>query len=99
MAAIPKDRSGTAPDPSRIFGSLPTTPVAGSEPFQAITIPGLANDMNATYAAWKDGSLSHAHSLLNMILDALMLCVFLPALIYRIYKRQMQRRKDSQPSK
>jgi hypothetical protein len=93
MAAIPKDRSGTAPDPSRIFGSLPTTN------FNIITIPGLARDLNTTYGAWKDGSLSHEHSVLNMILDALMLCVFLPALIYRIYKRQMQRRKDSQPSK
>lgn len=51
MAAIPKDRDGKVPEPARIFGSLPTTD------FNAITIPGLAADLNATYAAWKRGDL------------------------------------------
>jgi hypothetical protein len=45
LAAIPKDRSGAKPTPERVFGSLPTTN------FDTITIPGLAADVKATYAA------------------------------------------------
>jgi hypothetical protein len=56
IAAIPKDRSGKKPEPERIFGSLPTTD------FNQITIPGLAADLNASYAAWKDGSLERTHT-------------------------------------
>jgi hypothetical protein len=55
MAAIPKDRDGHAPEPARIFGSLPTTN------FDSITIPGLAADLNVTYAAWQNGSLTSNH--------------------------------------
>ena len=43
IRAIPKDRNGTKPTPDRVFGSLPTTN------FNAITIPGLAADLNATW--------------------------------------------------
>jgi hypothetical protein len=50
MLAIPKDRSGSLPAPARIFGSLPTTD------FRAITIPGLAADLEAVHAAWQDGA-------------------------------------------
>ncbi len=53
IAAIPKDRSGSRPEPDRIFGSLPTADLA------AITIPGLAQDLLATHAAWTDGTLQH----------------------------------------
>jgi hypothetical protein len=63
IAAIPKDRDGTAPGPERIFGSLPITP--GADPataFNAVTIPGLAGDLNLTYAAWRDGNLERSHS-------------------------------------
>ena len=49
LAAIPKDRDGTPPEPERVFGSLPVAP----ENFRAITIPGLAADLSATYTAWK----------------------------------------------
>jgi hypothetical protein len=49
LAAIPKDRDGTPPGPERVFGSLPVAP----ENFSAITIPGLAADLSATYTAWK----------------------------------------------
>jgi hypothetical protein len=56
MLAIPKDRSGVPPAPARIFGSLPTTD------FQAITIPGLAADLEAVHAAWQDGSLERTRS-------------------------------------
>jgi hypothetical protein len=56
IKAIPKDRSGAAPDPERIFGSLPTTD------FNAITIPGLASDLEVVHAAWTDGSLERTSS-------------------------------------
>jgi hypothetical protein len=63
IAAIPKDRDGHPPSPARIFGSLPVAPAAnGSEPFNAVTIPGLAADLNLTYAAWRNGNLSRSHS-------------------------------------
>jgi hypothetical protein len=56
MRAIPKDRDGSAPDPARIFGSLPTDPGPNND-FPTITIPGLRNDLSAAYAAWKQGKL------------------------------------------
>ena len=63
IAAIPKDREGASPGPERIFGSLPTAP--GTDPataFNAVTIPGLASDLNLTYSAWRDGNLGRRHS-------------------------------------
>jgi hypothetical protein len=51
MAAIPKDFEGGKPSPERIFGSLP------SDDLDAITIPGLTNDLVRVKAAWQDGSL------------------------------------------
>jgi hypothetical protein len=63
IAAIPKDRDGTPPQPERIFGSLPVAPAAnGSEAFNAITIPGLAADLNATYSARQGGNYNRNHS-------------------------------------
>ena len=62
MAAIPKDRDGAPPEPARIFGSLPTAPEGPADhAFDAITIPGLASDLNATYAARQSGELDHRH--------------------------------------
>jgi hypothetical protein len=56
--AIPKDREGAAPTPDRVFGSLPVAPVDNAdEAFNTVTIPGLAADLNTTYAAWKKGDL------------------------------------------
>jgi hypothetical protein len=63
IAAIPKDRDGSSPAPARIFGSLPVAP--GADPataFDAVTIPGLAADLNLTYAAWRDGNLDRSNS-------------------------------------
>ncbi|MGD0647806.1 MAG: hypothetical protein ABR971_07435 [Acidobacteriaceae bacterium] len=63
IATIPKDRDGAAPGPARIFGSLPVAP--GADPataFNAVTIPGLAADLNLTYVAWRNGNLGHTHS-------------------------------------
>ena len=44
------------PGPERIFGSLPT------DDLSAITIPGLAADLAAVRAAWRDGSLERTPS-------------------------------------
>ncbi len=60
FAAIPKDRAGAAPQPERIFGSLPSSPDADGH-FNAITIPGLSDDLNVSYAAWRRGELKHTH--------------------------------------
>ena len=49
MNAIPKDTAGTPPAPERIFGSLPTTD------FSKLTVPGLREDTERTYDAWKSG--------------------------------------------
>jgi len=63
MAAIPKDRDGASPGPERIFGSLPVAPGPESATaFNAVTIPGLADDLNLTYAAWRNGNLGPRHS-------------------------------------
>jgi hypothetical protein len=51
MQAVPKDRDGVPPDPERVFGALPTTNL------DELTIPGLADDLKATYTAWKAGTL------------------------------------------
>jgi hypothetical protein len=51
IRAIPKDRAGAAPEPERIFGSLPTAD------FSAITIPGLSEDLEVVHTAWHDGTL------------------------------------------
>ena len=56
MAAIPKDRNGEVPQPERVFGSLPVTDL------RAITIPGLAEDLVKTEAAWRSGGLRHVRS-------------------------------------
>lgn len=59
MAAIPKDVDGGAPAPERIFGSLPT------EDLNAITIPGLADDLARVKSAWQSGSLERTSSWLH----------------------------------
>ena len=51
MEAVPKDTGTSAPDPARIFGSLPTTD------FAALTVPGLREDVESTHAAWTNGTL------------------------------------------
>ena len=60
MAAIPKDRAGARPQPERIFGSLPADPGADAD-FAAVTIPGLRDDLHASYTAWRAGNLGRAH--------------------------------------
>jgi hypothetical protein len=68
IAAIPKDRAGHAPQPARIFGSLPVAPAANAKgPFDAVTIPGLAADLNATYAAWQRGDLERTRGWIGLL--------------------------------
>lgn len=66
LAAIPKDRGGAPPDPSRVFGSLPTEPGANNG-FDAVAIPGLSDDLQLSYAAWLRGKLHYIHGRLFYI--------------------------------
>jgi hypothetical protein len=61
IAAIPKDRGGDPPQPERVFGSLPADPGPAAN-FEAVTIPGLADDLEVSYAAWHEGDLHRIHS-------------------------------------
>lgn len=84
IAAIPKDRDGKPPDPARIFGSLPTSPAANVHAaFNAVTIPGLATDLNATYAAWQQGNLTRNHSTVFYIVLVVGLLVALLMILRR----------------
>lgn len=53
LEAVPKDTGGAIPAPDRIFGSLPTTDL------NAITVPGLRNDLVRSQAALQQGKLRH----------------------------------------
>lgn len=66
MAAIPKDREGRMPQPERVFGSLPTADLS------AITIPGLAEDLRVTEAAWHGGTLRRLPSRRRQITEWLL---------------------------
>lgn len=61
IAVIPKDRGGDPPQPERVFGSLPAEPGADNN-FEAVTIPGLADDLTVSYAAWHEGKLGRIRS-------------------------------------
>jgi len=93
IAAIPKDREGKRPEPERIFGSLPTTD------FNSITIPGLAADLNASYAAWKDGSLERTYTTweymkaLLFLLTAASLAIYAAVRTHRFLNSQAIQRK------
>lgn len=87
MAAIPKDRDGHRPQPARIFGSIPTNPLSpATQAFNAVTIPGLAADLNATYAALQSEPHFSAHGLRNILLALILAassCITLAILIVR----------------
>lgn len=61
IIAIPKDRGGDPPEPQRIFGSLPADPGPNNS-FAAVTVPGLADDLKVSYAAWQQGDLQRVRS-------------------------------------
>ena len=58
MEAVPKDTGGAPPAPERIFGSLPT------EDLNAITVPGLRDDVLRAHDAWQQGRL-HARRVIS----------------------------------
>jgi hypothetical protein len=82
MRTLPHDRDGATPDPARIFGSLPADPGADGS-FATVTIPGLAADLSATYAAWKDGTLHTPHRLRNVLLIMIVVSFVLVVLLRR----------------
>jgi hypothetical protein len=62
IGAIPKDHEGGLPTPERIFGSLPT------EDLNAITIPGLAEDLVLVKSAWQQDALQRTPTWLRRML-------------------------------
>jgi hypothetical protein len=85
MAAIPKDHDGGLPDPERIFGSLP------ADDLNAITIPGLAQDLTRVKAAWQDGSLERTPTWMRRMLLRLIGAVAIGALAWLvIWRRRRQ---------
>jgi hypothetical protein len=94
IITIPKDRAGKKPEPERIFGSLPTAPDANGH-FNDITIPGLADDLNATYAAFKDGSLERTYTNWELAKTFLFIGTAMAIALYLAVKTR--RFLDSQP--
>ncbi len=86
LRAIPKDRDGKAPEPERVFGSLPAEPGANHD-FAAITIPGLADDLSVTYAAWQQGRSLRSHSRLFSVGIGIVVAM----LVLLLYRRREQR--------
>lgn len=84
IAAIPKDRAGARPGPERVFGSLPT------ENFDAITVPGLADDLKTTYAAWQCGTLEHTHGVLFYASITAVLAAVGAGCIFALARRRKQ---------
>ena len=83
--AIPKDRAGAKPQPERVFGSLPTTK------FNDITIPGLADDLNATYAAWQAGKLERTHGAFFYIVTKAAVALLGAGLVFAFVSRTRRR--------
>jgi len=94
IAAIPKDRAGAKPEPERIFGSLPTAPSdSEDQAFNTITIPGLADDLNVTYAAWQNGTLERTYSIAEVIKELLVgLAAAIVALFVAVKTRHVWQR-------
>jgi hypothetical protein len=86
LRAIPKDRDGKAPEPERVFGSLPAEPGANHD-FAAVTIPGLADDLSVTYAAWQQGRSLRPHSRLYSFGIGFVVAM----LVLLLYRRREQR--------
>ena len=87
---LPKDRSGHAPQPERVFASLPV----GSTPAELanVSIPGLAPDLIAVHNAWTDGTLERRRPRWQLIAVA---AVVIAGAAYAIIRRR-RRRPESQ---
>ena len=88
MAEIPKDHEGGMPEPERIFGSIPT------DNFNAITIPGLAQDLTRVKTAWQDGSLNRTSTRLR----AFLMRVFGPVAVLFLAALALWRRRRTAKS-
>ena len=84
VEAIPKESAAGGPAPERVFGSLPTTD------FAKLTVPGLREDTERTYAAWKDGTLANRHGLARRVLTygGILLASLLVFLLMRVRSRR-----------
>ncbi len=84
MDAIPKESSGKTSAPERVFGSLPTTD------FSKLTVPGLREDTERTYAAWKDGTLARRRGVFRSVLTygGFLLGTVLVFLLMRVRSRR-----------
>jgi hypothetical protein len=89
IRAIPKDRSGAAPEPERVFGSLPTTD------FNAITIPGLAADITQVHNAWQWGELNRTHSWVGKLVLWLVAAIAGIGLLRLLRKRRDNNAEDN----
>jgi hypothetical protein len=96
LAAIPKDRGGAPPDPERVFGSLPTEPGANNG-FDAVTIPGLSEDLQLSYAAWRQGKLHRIHGRLFYIAVAAGVLAGAAFALGLIWRRQQGRTQSRLP--
>jgi hypothetical protein len=84
IAAIPKDVDGGLPTPERIFGSLPT------DDLNAITIPGLADDLARVKTAWQQDTLQRTPTWMRRMLLRLFgtsALLFLAGLVLRRRRR------------
>ncbi len=90
FAAIPKDREGQKPQPERIFGSLPTVP-GNNAAFAAITIPGLAANLQLTYKVWQHGQLERTNSYLYSLVVVAVVCAGLLGLAW--WTRRQRRKR------
>ena len=87
MEAVPKDTEGAIPTPERIFGSLPTTDL------QAVTVPGLRDDLMLSQAAWQQGKLRHRVSASPQALTLLGVLVASAVVLWLL--RVRRRRRDT----
>ena len=90
FAAIPKDRTGERPQPERVFGSLPTGP-GEREDFDAVIVPGLAQDLRVTYAAWRAGRLERTHGRIFYFLRSTAVIALAAALFASLLRWRTQR--------
>jgi hypothetical protein len=86
MEAVPKDTDGAPPDPARIFGSLPTTDYA------TLTVPGLRDDVQRTYAAWQNGTLKRRYSFTGQQMTILGIVVATGISLWVLRKRRSANR-------
>jgi hypothetical protein len=86
---IPKDRGGEPPLPERIFGSLPVAPAADPDhAFDAVTIPGLADDLNACYKDFLSSPINGTRGWRTCLFAATgCALVLMASAIFAIYRR------------